>query len=59
MSSRALVKTTFWFVQLPVSDSEHFLARSSSSLTLSRPSASWSLRRTTVAALVITSPSSW
>ena len=34
MSSRALVKTTFWFVQLPVSESEHFLARSARSLDL-------------------------
>ena len=33
ISSRALVKTTFWFVQLPVSESEQFFARSSSSCT--------------------------
>ena len=35
MSRSALVNTTFWFVQLPVSDSEQFSARSANSLTLS------------------------
>ena len=35
MSRSDLVNTTFWLVQLPVSDSEQRSARSASSLTLS------------------------